>query len=477
MSPDGKQTTFLTVALVLLCTVLAVVLVVLLTQIAQLAVSLPAVHARQESLIVTPTPLPTVYTATPTQTPERSGTPAPTSTPTPTATATATPSPTRTSRPTRTPTATITPTPLPLTRPTAVTVDIMASQDITNTYPIPTAVPRYPISEEAIVVALLGSDRRPDWEHWNTDAIQIAVIYPEIPSVALLSVPRDLYVYIPRFRMNRINVADMYGEAYGFDGGGFGLLNQTLLYNLGITADYYAKVNFQGLKDIVDILGGIDVPVYCHLQDYWPYPDENGEYQIMALEPGMQHMDGRLALWYSRTRKTTSVFDREERQQQVLEAIWRKTREGGLLEKLPALYDQYGQIVDTNLGLGNVLSLGQWDKIAPLIDRAMLPPAPSRAALAAVKVEVWNGSSRAQWELLASDQLYQHGFTPILGAGDGQYYPQTQIHVFGEHAKGTGVATVQEVFRVPDTQVTYVGAVEGDVKLRLILGEDYQPCR
>ena len=69
-------------------------------------------------------------------------------------------------------------------------------------------------------------------------------------------------------------------------------------------------------------------------------------------------MDGRLALWYSRTRKTTSVFDREARQQQVLEAIWSKARAGGLLEMIPTIYEQYGQSVETDLGWGNILMLG-----------------------------------------------------------------------------------------------------------------------
>ncbi|MBN1247998.1 MAG: LCP family protein, partial [Anaerolineae bacterium] len=360
-------------------------------------------------------------------------------------------------------------------------------------------------------IALLGSDQRPDWEHWNTDAIQYLVVYPKLRSVSLLSIPRDLYVYIPNLKMSRINVADMYGEQYGFDGGGFGLLNQTLLYNLGITADYYVKVNFQGLKGIVDALGGIDVPVHCHLEDWWPYPNEDGTYNRMVLEPGVHHMDGRLALWYSRTRKTTSVFDREERQQQVLEAIWMKARRDGFLDIIPTLYEQYGTLVETNLGWGNILSLGvlatqmelsqvtlynlgprevtpyvtlqggnvflpNWEAMAPLIERALLPPAASRAALADVKVEVWNGTTHDQWDLLAADRLYRYGYTPVLGTGNGERVVATQIQVFGDHAKGTGLATVQEIFGVPDSAVTYVGATNSDVRLRILLGDNYQVC-
>jgi polyisoprenyl-teichoic acid--peptidoglycan teichoic acid transferase len=506
MSPKSQKTTAKSIALSILCVILAAVVVVLLAKIFETARALTTTGngSTPDIRVISPTPMPTIPTETPTATP--------TSTPTPTATATPTPTPTPTSTPTDTPTPTNTPTPLPLTRPTAVPINIVPTEEISGTYPIPTAVPRYPISEDATTIMLLGSDQRPDWQHWNTDAIQYMVIYPKIRSVALLSIPRDLYVYVPTMKMSRINVADMYGETYGFDGGGFGLLNQTLLYNLGITADYYVKVNFQGLKTIVDALGGIDVPVHCHLEDWWPYPNEAGEYDRMVLEPGVHHMDGRLALWYSRTRKTSSVFDREVRQQQVLEAIWVKARQEGFLDMIPVLWEQYGSLVQTNLGWGNILSLGMlatqmelsqvslynlgfqevtpyvtihggnvflpnWEHMAPVIERALLPPAPSRAALASVKVEIWNGTGHPQWDLLAADRLYRYGFSPIVGTGDGTRTATTQIQVFGEHAKGTGLATAQAIFGVPDSAVTYVGPTDSDVKLRIILGDDYQVCQ
>jgi LCP family protein required for cell wall assembly len=174
----------------------------------------------------------------------------------------------------------------------------------------------------------------------------------------MLSIPRDLYVYVPGFWMTRINFADMYGELNSYEGGGLGLFNQTLLYNLGISADYYVKVNFDGLIGIVDTLGGVDVPVHCKLEDYWPYPDEAGEYPWLVMQPGIKHMDGELALWYSRSRKTTSVFSREQRQQQVLEGIWRKGKQSNLFETIPSLYEQKSYLVQTDLGIGDMLSLG-----------------------------------------------------------------------------------------------------------------------
>ena len=167
--------------------------------------------------------------------------------------------------------------------------------------------------------------------------------------------------------------------------------------------------------------------------------------------------------------------------------------------------------METNLGWGNILSLGivaaqidpsqvtmynigpqevspyvtaqggsvflpEWEALAPVVDRALLPPAPSRAALASARVEVWNGTSHADWDLLAADRLYQSGLTPVLGTGNGEAFPQTHIQVFGDHAKGTGLPSVQSIFGVPDSQVSYVGASNGDVRLRLILGSDYRVC-
>lgn len=400
---------------------------------------------------------------------------------------------------------------LPSARPTAMPVDLEATPVLSSSYPIPTPVPRLIIPEQAITIILLGSDRRPDWQHWNTDAIQYVIIYPETSSATVVSIPRDLYVYLPGLGMRRINTADMYGELYGFDGGGFGYLNQTLLYNLGITADYYAKVNFQGLKALVDALGGIDMPVHCRLEDYWPYPDEQGEYHKIALDPGIHHMDGKLALWYARSRKTTSVFDREARQQQVLEAMWWKAREEGVLNMLPALYQQYGDLVETNLGWGTMLKLGilaarlepsrvrmvnigreqvipyvtdfggyvflpVWEEIDPILERALLPPAPSRLQRGFVRIEIVNGSSHPQWELLAADRLWDLGFTPVVGGSDGQRYEYTMIQVLADYAKGTGLSAVQEAFGLDESRVVYVGDDGSGFKLRLILGQDYQPC-
>ncbi|MDY0019690.1 MAG: LCP family protein [Anaerolineae bacterium] len=445
----------------------------------------------------------------------------PTFTPGPTATSTPTNTPTETPTPTETATPTEAPSPLPAPtsvndlihppRPTPVVIWITPTPNPSSTYTIPTAVPIQPIPDDAITILLLGSDQRPDWNDWHTDAIQYVVVYPDVPSVTMLSIPRDLYVYVPGFWMSRINFADMYGELNSYEGGGLGLFNQTLLYNLGISADYYVKVNFDGLIGIVDTLGGVDVPVHCKLEDYWPYPDETGEYPWLVMQPGIKHMDGELALWYSRSRKTSSVFSREQRQQQVLEGIWRKAKQSNLFETIPSLYEQKSYLVQTDLGIGDMLSLGMvaarlepvnlsrynigraqvipyvteqggnvflpvWEAIQPVITNVLTKPSENRATQAAVYVEVWNGTGYADWDQLAADRLVHAGYVPILGNSDGTLYPQTQIVYFSEVTKGIGLPRLQSLFKVSEANTLYQQDDAAAVKLRLILGQDYVTC-
>ena len=449
-------------------------------------------------------PSPTLSPATPTAVP----TPPPTLTPTPTfdPTATFTPSPTET--PTETPTPTFTPTIFTLAEPVLIGV----TPTLSDTTAIPTPVLVAEMAPGAINIAVLGSDRRPDWDDWHTDVIQIVSIQPLVPAVTVLSIPRDLYVYIPDFWMSRINFADMYGELYGYEGGGPALLQQTLLYNLGIPIDHYVRTDFDGLIGIVDAMGGVDIPVHCRLQDHWPYPDENGEYPIKVLEPGVHHMDGETALWYARSRKTSSVFVRERRQQQVLKAIWRQARSLNLLPRLPELWEQFRSMIVTDLEFGDVLMLAEiafrldeqnvrfrnigyqhvipwttpkggsvflpnWEEIEPVVSEALGPVPEGRLWRTLQTVEVWNGTPNADWDQLAADRLFRQGFVAIIGQPDRRDYPQTQLIDFTSTTKGSAIPYLQWMFNVSASNVISAPDPNSIVQYRLIIGADYQTCR
>jgi LCP family protein required for cell wall assembly len=468
----------------------------------------------------TPTPEPTSPppTATPeppTPTPEP---PTPTLTPDPTATRTPRPTatPTKIPIPTIAPTAIPTETPAPVSTPTPFVVPsppIGATATLTGALPIPTPVPVAEVSPGTINIVVLGSDRRPDWEHWRTDVVQVVSIQPMVPAVTVLSIPRDLYVYLPGFWMTRVNFADLYGEMYGHEGGGFALLRETLLYNLGIPVDHYVRTDFDGLIGIVDALGGVDIPVHCRLYDHWPYPDENGEYPIKTLEPGMHHMDGETALWYARSRKTSSTFARERRQQQVLQAIWRKSRTLDTLSRFPELWSQFRGMVVTDMEfsdvamlvgiasqldeqnvrfrnisyqhvipwttpLGGSVFLPNWEEIEPVVSEALGPVPEGRLWRRLQMVEVWNGAGHTDWDQLAADRLFREGFGVVIGQPDRRDYAQTQLIDFTVSAKGSAAPYLRWMFNITPENVIAAPNPDGEgVAYRLIIGADYQTCR
>jgi len=381
----------------------------------------------------------------------------------------------------------------------------------TPTLPIPAPVQPVSVAPDAINIVVLGSDRRPDWEEWHTDAIHVVSVQRNRGVVSVISVPRDLYVYIPGFWMSRINFADYYGEVYDYEGGGPALVRDTLLYNLGIRMDYYVRTNFDGLIGIVDAFGGVDIPVHCGVSDHWPYPDENGEYPILSLEPGIRHMDGETALWYARTRYTTSVFSRERRQQQVLQALWHKARSVTTLAHVPTLWERGHDMVQTDLTIGEIAELAslafaledqnvrfyniganevtpwttpyggsvflpQWEAIQPIVAEAMAPMPEGRLSYAYASVEVWNGTPNQDWDLLATDRLYRAGFPAVVGESDRRDYAQTQLILFKESAKGTGLDYLQQMLGIPDGQVIHQPGGSSEYGFRLILGADYQTC-
>lgn len=197
-----------------------------------------------------------------------------------------------------------------------------------------------------------------------TDALLLLSFDRTHQRAAIVSLPRDLYVYLPSFdMMAKLNQAYYFGERNLSDGiTGIDALKAAVLYNLGVQVDYTARVNFTGFVRLIDALGGIDITVDCALQDWklkTPDADIYAEesYELFTLERGYHHLDGHTALWYVRSRRTTSDFDRSRRQQDVLRALWRRIQARGLLNDLPALWQAWERSVQTDMPLEVALSL------------------------------------------------------------------------------------------------------------------------
>jgi LCP family protein required for cell wall assembly len=252
-----------------------------------------------------------------------------TQTPTPFQPVTSTPRPTN--LPTATATAVIPPTSTPTSLPTSLA---------------PAVWGKYPDGQVRIMV--LGSDLRPGGGY-RTDIMMMVSINPHSGTVSVLSFPRDLYVNIPGWGMNRINTAMEFG--------GFQLLQSTLQSNFGISPNRYILTTFNSFISIIDSLGGVDVVASVALTDKCKFKVSWNVNGWCTIKPGTTHMNGTIALWYVRSRHSTSDFDRERRSQEVLNAIFTKLFSLDAISHIPDLYNAYRTNVDTNLNVDDIINL------------------------------------------------------------------------------------------------------------------------
>ena len=192
-------------------------------------------------------------------------------------------------------------------------------------------------------ILIMGSDQRPNDGGYRTDVILLLTLNVDKGTASLTSFPRDLFVYIPGWTMERINTAHAHG--------GFELTAQMMEYNFGVRPDHWVLINFGGFVSIVNVLGGINVQVASTLTDT---RDGYGYYTVPA---GSFHMNGDTALWYVRSRGTSNDFDRTRRQQEVLQAIFYQVISLDGITRAPELYGQYECTMSTDMTMNEILPL------------------------------------------------------------------------------------------------------------------------
>lgn len=196
------------------------------------------------------------------------------------------------------------------------------------------------------VILLLGSDQRPDDGGFRTDVILLMAINPDDKSVSVVSFPRDLWVSVPSMYEMKINQV--------FELGGFDAMVEMFQSNFGVHPDYYVMTNFNGFTQFVDNQDGIDVQVGQELTDDCDLPQAvNGD---CTVTPGVVHMDGATALWYVRSRYSSSDIDRLRREQEVLYAITQKMISLKSVAKLTNVKQELQDNVQTNMGIEDALS-------------------------------------------------------------------------------------------------------------------------
>ncbi len=209
--------------------------------------------------------------------------------------------------------------------------------------------------DKTLNILVLGADRRSSKAKiWRTDTVMLVMVDVQAQEVAVISIPRDTYVYIPGYGMQRINVVDYFGESgkVKVKGGGPALLKKVFEKNFGVRVDHFLRIDLPGFARVVDVLGGVDVEITCPHTVHW-----GGK--TYHFKKGKQHLSGTELMIYVRARKESNDIDRARRQQRAILAMRDRAQELNLLPRLPALYMAMKDSVQTDLSLPEMLQLAR----------------------------------------------------------------------------------------------------------------------
>jgi len=249
-----------------------------------------------------------------------------------------TPRRTRKPRPLASPSGEPSPTPVPTPKPTPMP-PIPGFDQISGT-------------DGRFTILLLGSDARGKVVGERTDTIMVATIDPGTGRVAMASLPRDTVnvpiadgqVYASPSRINGLL------QSFEFNGAtreqALNKVTKAMEYAFGTEIDAYVVIGFNGVRSLIDQIGGVDVFMDRPLWDPSMHVTKKG----LKLKAGINHLDGPLALAFARTRHTDSDYQRAGRQQQLIMAAASKVLSNGL-DSVPALAALVMKHVETNLPL------------------------------------------------------------------------------------------------------------------------------
>ncbi len=214
---------------------------------------------------------------------------------------------------------------------------------------------------EPFSVLIMGVDSTIDGlkanQAFNGDTLILATFNPNTLTATMFSIPRDTYVPIVcnHNRYAKINSSAAYGSS---------CVINTVQQLTGINIDYYVKINFKGVVDLVDAIGGIDVNV--QKPDFGKYNGRVCEQDslrrfgnnLVCMDPGEQHLTGEQALAYARCRHLYSLSDiaRNQHQQEIIEATAKKLREIKSIDEFNDILNSINNNIETNITPDQIMS-------------------------------------------------------------------------------------------------------------------------
>jgi LCP family protein required for cell wall assembly len=208
------------------------------------------------------------------------------------------------------------------------------------------------------VFLMTGVDARGGETASRSDTIILLFLHPKNEAVSLLFVPRDTRVWIDGESYQRkINFAHSKG--------GIQLLKETLEEQIKVDIEGYVEVDFEGFKEVIDLLGGVEIDVEKRMYN----PPED-----IDIQPGKQRLNGYDALGYVRYRSDgLGDIGRIERQRKFLQELFKQSFKLTTLIKSPQIISQLIQYTITDLTVSQILEIAGQLAGQPEIDTHTLP--------------------------------------------------------------------------------------------------------
>src|SRR5438552_238246 len=280
---------------------------------------------------------------------------------------------------------------------------------------------------QQVNILLLGMGGYENDAPFLTDSIMAVTIDPNSNRVMMASIPRDLVVRMnlqtnpDRVWVNKINsayevpltniICCVASQYTGPNAGGMAAEHEVGKVT-GKTFDRYIAVDFVAFRDMVNALGGVDICLTTNLDDY-EYPDYSNGYRPIHFKAGCQHLNGEQALEVARSRhaiqpEQASDFGRARRQQDIMQAIKKKTTTVNGFAKAPQLLTALQKNIHTDMSLSDMKAIYDWGKNLPdsSIIRVALT-APSSAADGNLLDSYNCGMGAGVSQLCADDQTYR----------------------------------------------------------------------
>ncbi len=330
----------------------------------------------------------------------------------------------------------------------------------------------------------------------RSDTVILARFDPQEKTVALLSIPRDTRVDIPDHGISKVNVANNLGGPV--------LAARTVSDLLGgITIDRYVRLNTEGIQDLIDAMGGVEV----YVPEEMKYTDVTQGLYI-NLEPGLQRLNGEQVHHFIRFRHDQlGDIGRVQRQQELMRAISREMLKPSAWARVPQILQAIKANLDTNLTWEELLSLAKFllNNSQDSLNMVMLPGRFSQAQEFStsywipdqqgiyqiavnyfeaipeygrpespppvqLRIAVQNASGRPGMARRFTNDLQERGFSYVFPIVDDPQVSST-TKIIAQQGDSASAREMQALLGIGEVKVESTGAIESDITVQV--GRDW----